>query len=90
VVNIFCGKFYVGRIQQNFENRQQQRKNTTHCSLKHNQKLETFESAVAEHIFYFPHHNILFDQTKIVDASVRLLQSFREIIEINKDYLWGY
>jgi hypothetical protein len=33
---------------------------------------------------YFPHHSILFDQTKIVDTSLGLLQSFREIIEVKK------
>ena len=42
------------------------------------------ESAIAEHVYNFPHHNILFDQTKIVDKSVGLLRRFREIIEIKK------
>ena len=79
-----CGKFYVGRTQQTLENRLQQHKNAIDCALKQNKTPETFESAVAEHLYNFPHHSILFDQTKIVDTSVGLLQSFREIIEIKK------
>ena len=79
-----CGKFYVGRTQQILENRLQQHKNAKDCALKQNKTPETFESAVAEHLYNFPHHSILFDQTKIVDTSVGLLQSFREIIEIKK------
>ena len=35
-------------------------------------------------MYNFPHHSILFDQTKIVDKSAGLLQSFREIIEMKK------
>jgi translation elongation factor EF-Ts len=77
-----CGKLYVGRTQQNLENRLNQHKNAIDGSLKHNQKPEIFESAVAEHIFDFPQDNILFDQKNIVDMSIGLLQSFRKIIEI--------
>ena len=83
-----CGKFYVGRTQQNLNKRLQQHKNTIDCSLRHNKRHETFESAIAEHVYNFHHHNILSDQTKIVDVSVRLLQNFREIIEI-KNTIYG-
>jgi len=33
-----CGKFYVGRTRQNLENRPQQHKNATDCSLKDNKQ----------------------------------------------------
>jgi len=79
-----CGKFYVGRTQQNLKNRLQQHKYAIDCSLRQNKKPDTFESAIAGHVYNFPHHSILFDQTKIIDKSVGLLQSFREIIEIKK------
>ena len=59
------------------------------CSLRQNKKPETFESAIAEHVYNFPHHSMLFDQTKIVDKSVGLLQSFREIIEIKRLSIGG-
>jgi len=72
-----CGKLYVGRTQWNLENRLQQDKNVIDCSLKHNQKPETFESAVAKHVFDFPHHDFLFDQTKIVVTSGGLLLKFQ-------------
>ena len=74
--------WYAGRKQQNLENGVKQHKNAIDCSLKHNQKPETLEAAVPDQIFHFPHHSILFDQTKIVDMSEGLLQSFRKIIEI--------
>jgi hypothetical protein len=53
-----------------------QHKNAIDCSLKHNQKPETFESAEADHVSDFPQDIILFDQTNIVDTSIELLQSF--------------
>ena len=70
-----CSKFYVGRTQQNLQNRLQQHKNAIDCSLRQNKKPEKFESAIAEHVYNFSHHSIFFDQTKIVDESVGLSNS---------------
>ena len=45
------------------------------------------ESGLAEHLFDFLYRNVSFDQAQIVNTSIGLLQSFREIIEIKKKYL---
>ena len=56
-----CGKFCAGSTQWNLENRLQQHKDDIDCSLKHTQKPETFESAVSEEVFDFPHQNLLYN-----------------------------
>ena len=61
------------RIHQNLENKLPQHKIAIDSFLKYKTKGVTSHSAVMEHILDLPHHNEMFDQTKIIDSCVRLL-----------------
>lgn len=79
-----CGSSYVGRTNQNLRTRLLQHHNSISSSLKQNTKPEDFTSALAEHIFNFPNHFILFENVSLISRDQGLKQTFRETIEIKK------
>ena len=77
-----CGKFYVGRTNQNFEKRLQQRKDDITRALNSNITYVSFDSALSSYVFENPSHKILFEESSLVSNDLGIKQVVRETIEI--------
>ena len=77
-----CGKFYVGRTQQNFEKRLQQHKDDITKALNSNITSVSFDSALSSYVLKNPSHKILFVESAIISNDLGIKQVVREAIEI--------
>ena len=77
-----CGNYYVGRTHQNLEKRIHQHKEDIDKALIANNSNNSFDSALASHIFDNPSHTILFEKSSLISSDLGIKQVVRESIEI--------
>ena len=77
-----CGKFDVGRTNQNFEKRLQQHKDDITKAVNSDTTSVSFDSALSSHVFESPSHKILFEEFAIISNDLGIKQVVREAIEI--------
>ncbi|XP_065573268.1 uncharacterized protein LOC136035407 [Artemia franciscana] len=81
-----CGRFYIGRTNQQLGERLQEHKISIDKSLRLENKNDNFDSALAQHIYENPAHLVLFEEATLISTVNGLPQSFKEAIEIKKTY----
>ena len=79
-----CGCFYVGRTHKQLGERLLEHRSSIDKAMELCQRPETFDSALAQHVYDNPHHFVLFDNTSIIAPVKGLIQVFREAVEIKK------
>ena len=80
-----CGRFYIGRTNQQLGERLQEHKISIDKSLRLENKNDNFDSALAQHIYENPDHLVLFEEATLISTVNGLPQSFKRAIEIKKN-----
>ena len=61
-----CGKFYIGRTHQQLGERVHENKISIDKSLGLENKIDNFDSALAQHIYKNPDHLVLFEEATLI------------------------
>ena len=81
-VTCSCGKFYIGRTHQQLGERLHEHKIPIDKSLRLENRIENFDSALAQHIYANPDYLVPFEDATLISTVNGLPQSFKEAIEI--------